>query len=71
MVTNQQQVYFSSETEQLIGRDRQTLRRWWTSNIFPKPKLINKRLAWSASVLHEWITKNVHGVQANEEQTNK
>ena len=62
MSTNQQQIYFIRDAEQLVGRNRQTLRRWWEQHIFPKPNLIKNRLAWSASSLHEWIKQNVQGV---------
>lgn len=62
MSTNQQQIYFIRDAEQLIGRNRQTLRRWWEQNIFPKPQLIKNRLAWGANVLHEWVKQNIEGI---------
>ena len=61
MISNQQQIYFIRDAERLIGRNRQTLRRWWEQDLFPKPQLIKSRLAWSASALHEWINQNVRG----------
>lgn len=71
MASDKQQIYFIRDAEHLIGRNRQTLRRWWEQNLFPKPRLIKSRLAWSASSLHEWIKQNVQGVQNHEEQSNK
>lgn len=55
-------LYFIKDTEQIIGRSRQTLRRWWIKNYFPKPILLNKRLAWEVSVIEQWISENLtHG----------
>ena len=62
-------VYFIKETEQVIGRHRVTLRRWWDAGIFPKPTLINNRLAWQVEVIEQWIHQNVHGVQHYAEHT--
>jgi predicted DNA-binding transcriptional regulator AlpA len=50
-----QQLYFIKEVEQLIGRDRQTLRRWWTAHKFPKPTLVSNRLAWPVSLIDCWL----------------
>ncbi len=54
------QIYFIKDAEQIIGRNRLTLRRWWEKNNFPKPILINNRLAWHAETIEEWINKKVH-----------
>ena len=55
-----QQVYFITDLERIIGRNRLTLRRWWLAGKFPKPVKLNERtLAWSADVIHEWIRQNL------------
>ncbi len=54
-------IYFIGDAEQVIGRHRLTLRRMWMRNEFPKPTLINNRLAWRADVIEEWINKNLLG----------
>jgi predicted DNA-binding transcriptional regulator AlpA len=66
-----QKICFIKDAEQLIGRNRLTLRRWWKKNIFPKPALINNRLAWKADIINAWINLNVQEVKTNEEQTHK
>ena len=55
-------VFYIKDTEQAIGRNRLTLRRWWEQGIFPKPCLINSRLAWQADVIMQWINQNIQGV---------
>lgn len=59
----QSELYFIRDVEQIIRRDRLTLRRWWQKNKFPKPTLINSRLAWHSQVIEQWINQNVQGVQ--------
>jgi prophage regulatory protein len=61
-------IYFIKDAEQVIGRNRQTLRRWWEQNNFPKPTLIANRLAWQAEVIEHWINQNVLGVQNDDHQ---
>ncbi len=51
-------IYFIKDVEDLTGRSRTTLRRWWDNGLFPKPVHINSRVAWSAQVIEEWI-KNI------------
>lgn len=51
-------IYFIKDAEELTRRNRQTLRRWWEKNQFPKPTLISNRLAWEAQTLHHWIKES-------------
>jgi predicted DNA-binding transcriptional regulator AlpA len=51
-------IYFIKDVERIIGRNRLTLRRWWNNNFFPKPTLINNRLAWSSATIKEWVSNN-------------
>jgi len=55
-------IYFIKDAEQVVGRNRLTLRRMWELNNFPKPTLINNRLAWQVEVIEQWINQNVQGV---------
>lgn len=53
-----QQFLFINDVEKIIGKDRLTLRRWWTHGHFPKPvKLSGKTIAWHKDVIEEWIRK--------------
>ncbi len=55
-----QQVLYIDDMEKLIGRNRLTLRRWWTDGKFPQPvKLNGTTLAWHSDVVYEWIDQNV------------
>ena len=55
-----QQVLFITDLEQIIGRNRLTLRRWWLDGNFPEPvKLNGTTLAWHADTINEWIQKKV------------
>ncbi|RUQ81529.1 helix-turn-helix transcriptional regulator [Legionella septentrionalis] len=55
-----QQILFINDIEIIIGKDRLTLRRWWTDGKFPKPvKLHGRTLAWHKEVIEEWITQNM------------
>lgn len=58
MQTNQE-IYFIKDIENIIGRNRLTIRRWYEKGIFPKPTLISNNLAWRSSVIKEWIDKNI------------
>jgi predicted DNA-binding transcriptional regulator AlpA len=50
---------FIQDVEQIIGRNRLTLRRWWSVGKFPKPtKLNGTALAWQTEVIEQWI--NLH-----------
>ncbi|HRD71272.1 MAG TPA: AlpA family phage regulatory protein [Legionella sp.] len=54
-----QQLLFIQDVEQNIGRNRLTLRRWWSAGKFPKPtKLNGTALAWQTEVIEQWITLN-------------
>ena len=54
-----QQLLFIQDVEQIIGRNRLTLRRWWSAGKFPKPtKLNGTALAWQTEVIEQWITLN-------------
>ena len=55
-----QQVLFITDLEKLLGRNRLTLRRWWTSGKFPSPiKLHGTTLVWHTQTVNEWIDKNI------------
>lgn len=54
-----QEAYYIKDTEQVVGKPRVTLRRWWNDGKFPKPHMLNGRLAWRASVVHEWLDQNL------------
>lgn len=55
-----QKLLFIQDVEQMIGRNRLTLRRWWSAGKFPVPtKLNGTALAWHANVVDDWINKNV------------
>jgi prophage regulatory protein len=56
-------LYFIKDIEQIVRRNRLTLRRWWEKKLFPPPVLINNRLAWHVDVIEDWIAKNVQGTQ--------
>tara|TARA_R110000868_G_scaffold162538_2_gene393897 strand:+ start:9812 stop:10021 length:210 start_codon:yes stop_codon:yes gene_type:complete len=56
-------IYFIKDVEQIIRKNRLTLRRWWNKEQFPKPSYINGRLAWHSEVIEQWISQNVKGVQ--------
>ncbi|HFK5879045.1 TPA: helix-turn-helix transcriptional regulator [Legionella pneumophila] len=54
-----QKLLFIKDVEQIIGRNRLTLRRWWSAGKFPKPtKLNGTSLAWQTDVIEKWI--NLH-----------
>ena len=54
------QILFISDLEHLLGRNRLTLRRWWTSGKFPQPvKLNGTTLAWHAETINYWIDQNI------------
>lgn len=55
-----QQILFITDLERLIGRNRLTLRRWWTSGKFPIPvKLNGTTLAWRKETINQWIEQNI------------
>ncbi len=55
-----QKVLFMSDVENMIGRSRVTLRRWWMSDKFPRPAKLNEStLAWSAKDIESWIEQNI------------
>lgn len=51
--------YRLEEVEKIIGRTRMTLRKWWVKNLFPKPILVNNRLAWKSTEIETWINKTL------------
>ena len=58
--TLSQQVFFITDLEVIIGRNRLTLRRWWMDGKFPQPvKLNGTTLAWHSNVILDWINQNV------------
>lgn len=52
-------IYFIKDVEEITRRNRITLRRWWECEKFPKPILINNRLAWHTDVIHQWINEHL------------
>ena len=55
-----QRVLFIKDVEQIVGRNRLTLRRWWSSGKFPKPvKLNNSTLSWDRTVIDQWINQKM------------
>lgn len=60
-------IYFIKDVETITRRNRLTLRRWWLKNTFPRPTLINGRLAWRSEAIQTWIKDNVRKeIQHNE-----
>ncbi|HRD69007.1 MAG TPA: AlpA family phage regulatory protein [Legionella sp.] len=60
-----QRILFIKDVEQLIGRNRLTLRRWWTNGQFPKPFKINGYvLSWDSAIIEQWISQKVNDVSA-------
>lgn len=53
--------YYIKQVEELIGRHRLTLRRWWKNNKFPPPIVIFNRLAWRVEIIDKWIDKIKRG----------
>ncbi len=55
-----QQVLFINDLEQIIGRNRLTLRRWWLEGKFPQPvKLNGSTLVWHSETINRWIEQNI------------
>jgi prophage regulatory protein len=55
-----QQVLFITDLEKMIGRNRLTLRRWWTEGKFPRPVKLNETtLAWRTSTINEWLNQTL------------
>jgi prophage regulatory protein len=55
ILTQKPKIYFIKDAEQIVGRNRLTLRRMWQRDEFPKPIKINNRVAWLSSVIDEWL----------------
>lgn len=56
-----QQILFITDLEKLIGRNRLTLRRWWTDGKFPAPiKLNGTTLAWHRETINQWINHSLN-----------
>ncbi|AAU28623.1 TPA: AlpA family phage regulatory protein [Legionella pneumophila] len=54
-----QKLLFIKDVEQIIGRNRLTLRRWWSAGKFPTPTKLNGTvLVWQTDVIEQWI--NLH-----------
>ncbi|OGV36464.1 MAG: hypothetical protein A3E88_01790 [Legionellales bacterium RIFCSPHIGHO2_12_FULL_35_11] len=55
-----QQIFFITDLEKILGRNRLIIRRWWLEDKFPKPvKLNGTTLAWRARTIHEWISDSM------------
>ena len=47
------------DLEEIIGRNRLTIRRWWEGGKFPPPvKLNGTTLAWHTETINDWIEQN-------------
>ena len=58
-----QQIFFITDLEVIIGRNRVTLRRWWMEGKFPKPvKLNGTTLVWHSNVIQDWINHRIKSV---------
>lgn len=54
-----QKIFFISDVEKIIGRNRITIRRWCANGRFPEPvKLNGSSLVWHADTINEWILQN-------------
>lgn len=52
-------LYFIKDVENLVRRNRQTIRRMYNRNEFPQPYKVNNRLCWLAEDLQKWINTHV------------
>lgn len=53
-------VLFIKDVEQIVGRNRLTLRRWWSAGKFPKPvKLNDSVLSWDHEIIEQWINQKI------------
>lgn len=58
-----QKLLFIKDVEQIVGRNRLTLRRWWEASKFPKPTKLNGTvLVWRSDVIDRWIKDSVDEV---------
>ena len=58
--TFKQQILYINDIEIITGKDRLTLRRWWTNDQFPPPvKLHGRALVWHRDVIDEWINRTI------------
>lgn len=63
--TPERQLLYINDVEQITGRNRLTLRRWWEKGAFPKPtKLHSSVLAWHSKTIQQWINENVQDEQS-------
>ena len=56
-----QKLLYIQDVEQIIGRSRLTLRRWWMAGNFPIPTKLNSSvLAWRTESIERWIDQNLN-----------
>lgn len=56
--TNERQLFYIHDIEQITGRNRLTLRRWWEKGKFPKPiKLHSSVLVWHITTIQQWLSE--------------
>ena len=55
----QNQLVFIAGIENLTRRNRQTIRRWWSLDKFPKPVQIQGRNAWRQKDIDEWVKERM------------
>ena len=46
---------FIKQVEEMTGRHRQTLWRYWVAGKFPKPVSVEGRNAWTEETIQNWI----------------
>lgn len=57
-MTHAQKIYYIKDVEEITGRSRMTLRRWWLKGKFPMPAILHgSRLAWSVKDIEKWINE--------------
>jgi predicted DNA-binding transcriptional regulator AlpA len=55
MVVPKQQLIGISLVETITDKERSTIRRWYRSDRFPKPRYYGSRRMWLLSEVEEWI----------------
>lgn len=66
-ITMNPKLLYIRDVEQIINKNRLTLRRWWKAGKFPKPTLLNgTALAWSTTTIEKWIQQNLQGSKDND-----
>lgn len=48
-------IYFKKQIQQVVNLNIQTIRRMWQRGDFPAPIMINRRCAWHADTISQWL----------------